>query len=122
MMRRSEGKIINIASIGSFVAFPNMSAYCAAKGGLIQLTKVMALELVKYNIQVNAIAPGYFDTPMNREFFSTVAGKRVIERNIPMGRLGDVDELKGAAILLASSASSFMCGSCIVVDGGQTLY
>ena len=122
MIKQNEGKIINIISQYGLIAARNMSAYCASKGGLLQLTKVMALELVRYNIQVNAICPGYFLTPLNYEFFSTEPGKKLVERNIPMRRLGNVDELKGIALYLASPASSFTIGASIVVDGGQTLW
>ncbi len=121
MIKRNEGKIINIASAGAFMALLNMAAYCASKAGLVHFTRVMALELVRYNIQVNAICPGYFLTPMNYEFFSTEKGKRAI-KNIPVGRLGDVNELKGIAIYLASPASSYTTGAAMVVDGGHTLW
>ena len=114
------GKIINVASIGALIGWPNMSAYCASKGGCLQLTKSMALEWVRHNIQVNAILPGYFETPMNTEFFSTDAGRKVIRASIPMRRIARIDEIKGVAILLASAASSFMTGSAITVDGGHT--
>ncbi len=120
--RGKGGKIINVVSIGSLIGWSNMSAYCASKGGCLQLTKVMALEWVRYNIQVNAILPGYFETPMNRSFFSTDAGKRTIKNNIPMKRIGNIEEMKGIAILLASQASSFMTGSAVVVDGGHTCW
>ncbi|RLB33165.1 MAG: hypothetical protein DRH11_09640 [Deltaproteobacteria bacterium] len=120
--RNKGGKIINVASIGAIIGWSNMSAYCASKGGCLQLTKVMALEWARYNIQVNAILPGYFDTPMNKEFFATETGKNVIMRNIPMKRLGQIEEIKGVAILLASQASSFMTGAAVVVDGGQTCW
>jgi NAD(P)-dependent dehydrogenase (short-subunit alcohol dehydrogenase family) len=116
------GKIINVASIGGMIGWPNMAAYCASKGGCIQLTKVMALEWVRYNIQVNAILPGYFETPMNTAFFASEAGKRVIKNNIPMRRLAQTDEIKGVAILLASQASSFMTASAVVIDGGHTCW
>jgi 2-deoxy-D-gluconate 3-dehydrogenase len=118
--RGAGGKIINVASIGSLIGWPNMSAYCASKGGCLQLTKVMALEWARYDIQVNAILPGYFRTPMNAEFFSSEAGKRAISSSIPMKRIGNIEEMKGVAVLLASQASNFMTGSAIVVDGGQT--
>ena len=114
------GKVINVASIGAVIGWPNMSAYCASKGGCLQLTKSMALEWVRHNIQVNAILPGYFETPMNTDFFSTDAGRKVIKASIPTRRIAQIDEIKGAAILLASAASSFMTGSAITVDGGQT--
>jgi len=117
---KNGGKVINVASIGGMISWPHMSAYCASKGGCIQLTKVMAMEWIKYNIQANAILPGYVETPMNTEFFSSEPGKKVIRQNIPMKRLAQIEEMKGVAILLASSASSFMTGSSVVVDGGQT--
>jgi NAD(P)-dependent dehydrogenase (short-subunit alcohol dehydrogenase family) len=119
--QRKGGKIINVASIGGVIGWANMAAYCASKGGCIQLTKVMALEWVRYNIQVNAILPGYFETPLNTEFFASEAGQRVIKSNIPMRRLAQIEEIKGVAILLASQASSFMTGSAVVVDGGHTI-
>ncbi len=123
MVERGEGgKIINVVSIGSVIGWPNMSAYCASKGGFLQLTKVMALEWARYNIQVNAILPGYFETPMNREFFATEAGQRAIKSSIPMKRIAQIDEMRGVAILLASQASSFMTGSAVVVDGGHTCW
>ncbi len=120
--KQGGGKIINVASITAMVAMSNMSAYCASKAGLVQLTKVMALEFMKFNIQVNALCPGYFLTPMNEKFFATEIGQKVVQRNIPMGRLGRVEELKGTAIYLASSATHFMTGSCLVIDGGQTIW
>jgi len=122
MSKQGGGKIINVASITAMIGMPNMSAYCASKAGLVQLTKVMALEFMKFNIQVNALCPGYFLTPMNEKFFGTEIGQKVVQRNIPMGRLGKVEELKGTAIYLASSATNFMTGSCIVIDGGQTIW
>ena len=120
MVERGEGgKVLNVASIGGQIIFPNMSAYCASKGGVIQLTKVMALEWIRYNIQVNAILPGYFETPMNTHFFATDNGKKILKNNIPAGRLGQIDDMKGLAVYLASSASNFMTGSQVVIDGGQ---
>lgn len=122
MMKQGKGKIINVASITAFVAMANMSAYCSSKGGLVQLTKVMALEFAEHNIQVNAICPGYFLTPMNRKLFESELGKKIVRKSIPMGRLGRIEELKGTAIYLASSATDFMTGSCIVLDGGQLIW
>ena len=116
------GKVINVASIGGELVFPNMSAYCASKGGVIQLTKVMALEWTRYNIQVNAILPGYFETPMNTHFFASDVGKKIIKKNIPVNRLGQQDEMRGLAVYLASEASSFMTGSAVIIDGGQTCW
>lgn len=121
MIRRGRGGcVVNVASIGGAIAFPNMSAYCASKGGLVQMTKALALEWARYNIRVNAILPGYFETPMNTEFFASDAGKKIIATNVPMNRLGQCEEIKGLAILLASESSSFMTGSEILLDGGYT--
>ncbi len=115
------GRIVNVASVGANVAFPNMSAYCASKGGMVQMTKVMATEWARYNIMVNAILPGYFETPMNTDFFSSDIGKGIINRSIPLKRIGQPDEIKGIAVMLASKSSSFITGSAIVIDGGYTL-
>ncbi len=122
MGKQGAGKIINVTSITAMIAMPNMSSYCASKAGLVQLTRVMALEFLKYNIQVNALCPGYFLTSLNQKFFASEVGQKVVQRNIPMGRLGKVEELKGTAIYLASSATDFMTGSCLVIDGGQTIW
>ncbi len=116
------GKIINVGSMFGVIGTPNMSAYCSSKGGVIQLTKVMALEWARYDIQVNAILPGYFETPMNIEFFASEPGQKIIRKNIPMGRLGRQDEMKGLAVCLASPGSKFMTGSSIVIDGGQSAW
>ena len=114
------GKIINVSSITAIIAIANMAAYSSSKAALAQLTRVMALEWIRYNIQVNAILPGYFETPMNTHFFATDVGKGIIKRNIPQNRLGQMDDMRGLAVYLASPASNFMTGSTIVIDGGQT--
>ena len=121
MAARRRGRIVNVASIGALMPLASLSAYCAAKAGLVQLTRVMALEMARHNIQVNAVCPGYFGTPMNEEFFATAAGQDLIRRAIPMRRLGEPAELAPTIVFLASSAASFMTGSVITVDGGQTL-
>ena len=113
-----EGNIINIASILGLRVGLNLTSYASAKAGLIQLTKSMALELARSNIRVNAIAPGYILTELNKEFFNTKEGKGYIDK-IPMQRLGLEKELDGALLLLSSNASSFMTGSIITVDGGH---
>ena len=122
MMGKGGGKIINVASIAAFIGMPYVAPYCASKGGLVQLTKVMALEFAEHNIQVNAICPGYFDTPMSRRLYDPETWTKIARRNVPMGRLGKPEELKGTAIYLASRASDFMTGSCIVIDGGQIIW
>jgi len=120
MVKQNQGKIINISSASSFKALPGMAAYAAAKAAIIMLTKTLALELARYNIQVNTLSPGYFLTPLNRDFFETEGGKKLIS-GWPMRRPGNVEELKGMIILLASSASNYITGSEILVDGGQWL-
>ena len=120
MMKQNEGRIINIASASSFKALPGMAAYATAKSGILMLTKTLAIELVRRNIQVNTLSPGYFITPLNRDFFETEAGKKMVS-NWPPRRPGNTDELKGIIVYLASSASSFTTGQEIVVDGGQWL-
>jgi NAD(P)-dependent dehydrogenase (short-subunit alcohol dehydrogenase family) len=112
------GSIINVASILGLRQGAQLTAYATAKAGLIQLTKQLALELARRRIRVNAIAPGYFETDINREFFQTPEGAALIKR-IPQRRLGQFSELDGALLLLASDASSFMTGSVITVDGGH---
>lgn len=114
----SGGSIINIASILAFRVAGGVSPYAASKGGLVQLTRALALELARHRIRVNAIAPGYFATEMNREFFQSPQGEAMIKR-IPQRRVGDPVDLDGALLLLASEASAYMTGSTIVVDGGH---
>jgi NAD(P)-dependent dehydrogenase (short-subunit alcohol dehydrogenase family) len=121
MVERRQGRIVNVASIGAVHPLPSLAAYCASKAGLAQLTRVMAVELARHNVRVNAICPGYFGTPMNETFFATPRGQQLINRSIPMRRLGDPDELVATVALLASEASSFMTGSVVVLDGGHTL-
>ena len=114
------GKVINVASIAGHVAWPKMAAYCASKAGCIQLTKVMALEWARYNIQANTILPGYFLTPMSTGFVNSAEGDRVIKSDVPMRRVARIDEVKGLAVLLASQASSFITGASFTIDGGQS--
>ena len=112
------GSIINIASILAFRVAGGVSPYAASKAGLLQLTRALALELARHRIRVNAIAPGYFTTEMNREYFDSEAGKAMVKR-IPQRRVGEPADLDGALLLLASNASSYMTGSTVVVDGGH---
>ncbi|MFP6756752.1 MAG: glucose 1-dehydrogenase [Alphaproteobacteria bacterium] len=122
MAQRGEGgKIINIASIGGLITLGQLSSYGAAKAGLIHLTHALAVELARHDIQVNAIAPGYVETDMNRKYFNSEAGKTLIDAQIPQRRLGRPQDLDGALLVLASDASRFMTGSVIVVDGGHSL-
>ena len=114
------GSVINIASILGLRVGLNLTSYAAAKAGLVQLTKSMALELARAGIRVNAIAPGYILTEINDDFFKTEEGQNYI-KSIPMNRLGLESELDGLLLLLASDASSFMTGSIIPVDGGHLI-
>jgi NAD(P)-dependent dehydrogenase (short-subunit alcohol dehydrogenase family) len=113
------GRIVNIASIVGLRTVGHLAPYAAAKAGLIHLTRVLAMEWARHGIQVNAIAPGYFETDLNREFWSSPAGARLLER-IPQRRLGRPEDLDGPLLLLASDAGTFMTGSIVVVDGGHT--
>jgi len=112
------GSIINIASITGLRVAGSISSYVASKAGLIQLTKAMALELARFNIRVNALAPGYIETDINRDFFATESGQTLVKR-IPQRRIGKPEELDGPLLLLASDASSYMTGSVLAVDGGH---
>jgi NAD(P)-dependent dehydrogenase (short-subunit alcohol dehydrogenase family) len=112
------GSIINIASILGLRQGGQLTGYAVAKAGLIQLTKQLALELARFNIRVNALAPGYFATDINRDFFASPAGEALIKR-IPQRRLGQFGDLDGPLLLLASDASAFMTGSVLAVDGGH---
>ncbi|TVP90338.1 MAG: SDR family oxidoreductase [Pseudomonadaceae bacterium] len=113
------GSIINIASILGLRVGKALSHYAVAKAAVVQLTKAMALELASEKIRVNAIAPGYFRTEMNGDYFDTEHGQNYIRSKVPMRRLGQLDELSGPLLLLASQAGSFMTGSVLTVDGGH---
>lgn len=117
MAERGRGNIINVASVLGFDVVGSLSPYCASKGGLLQLTRAMAHELARSGVRVNAIAPGYIETDINRSFFQSEAGRR-LEKTLPVRRVGQPEELDGALLLLASDASRYMTGSTVTVDGG----
>lgn len=118
MIERRYGRIISIASMGSFLGLFEVAAYSASKSGVASLTKSLAIEWAKYGVCVNAIAPGYFRTPLSEKLLvGTGRGREVIMRT-PMNRFGELEELVGAAIFLASDAASFVTGHILPVDGG----
>ncbi len=119
MIRQGYGKIINTASLTSFIGLPNMVAYCASRGGVAQMTKALAVEWAKYGVRVNAIAPGYFLTKLTQPLFEDPKRKEWILSKIPMGRSGDPEkDLSGVVVFLASSASDYITGQIIIADGG----
>jgi gluconate 5-dehydrogenase len=120
MIRRGAGKIINIASVQTALARPGIAPYTATKGAVGNLTKGMATDWAKYGLQCNAIAPGYFDTPLNAALVADPTFTAWLERRTPAGRWGRVEELVGACVFLASDASSFVNGHVLYVDGGIT--
>lgn len=120
MIQRREGKIINICSLQSDLARPTIAPYAAAKGGLKMLTRAMATEWAKYNIQVNAIGPGYFKTAMTRALYNNPEFDNWLCSRTPSGRWGEPEELLGVLIFLSSQASSYINGQIIYVDGGMT--
>ena len=118
MVAQRYGRIVNIASLGTFVAFHEVAAYCASKAAVGSLTKSLAVELAQYGVCVNAIAPGIFPTALNEDLLDKTERGRELQIRIPMKRFGKTDELVGAAIFLASEAASYLTGQILAVDGG----
>lgn len=121
MIARGRGKIINIASVQAALARPSIAPYTASKGAVANLTKGMATDWARHGLNVNAIAPGYFDTPLNAALVADPTFTEWLEKRTPQGRWGQLPELKGACIFLASPAASFVNGHVLYVDGGITV-
>ena len=120
MISRGQGKIINIASVQTALARPGIAPYTASKGAIANLTKGMATDWARLGLNCNAIAPGYFDTPLNAALVADPEFSAWLEKRTPQGRWGNVEELQGAAVFLASDAASFVNGHTLYVDGGIT--
>ena len=121
MARRGNGTIINISSVHEDLPFPGYAAYCASKGGLRMLCRDLAVELAKYNINVVNVAPGAIDTPINKRTLSDPERKLALEREIPLGRIGEPEEVAKLVCYLASDDASYITGTTIVIDGGLML-
>ncbi len=118
LAKNKRGRIVNIASLNSFVSLVQVTAYAASKAAVLALTRSLAVEWARDGINVNAIAPGVFRTDLNAALLDGTERGRELKLRTPMGRFGQAEELTGAAILLASDAASFITGQCIIVDGG----
>lgn len=121
LVAQQSGKVVNIASNFALQGVANHAAYSASKAGVIAFTRSMAIEWSRHNIQVNALAPGYFATPLNAEMRADADTLAKVVRAIPARRMGEPDELTSWLLLLAGSASDFMTGEVIVIDGGQSV-
>ena len=126
MQKQGGGSIINVSSVGGILGYPQMAAYGAAKGGLVNLTRCMAVDLAEHNIRVNAICPGAIDTPMPREYIKDMENKEAVWQQIAdvhlLKRFGHSREVVGLALFLASDEASFMTGAVIPVDGGHSAH
>jgi NAD(P)-dependent dehydrogenase (short-subunit alcohol dehydrogenase family) len=119
MMKQKRGNIINIASTAAMYTAPEMGAYCIAKAGVVMLTRILAVELARYNIRVNAVAPSMVKTKFSQPLWADVKTLKEIEAGIPLGRLAEPEDIVGPVLFLASEASAYITGHTIVVDGGS---
>lgn len=122
MIQQGRGKIINMVSVGAVVGFPRQVGYCTTKGGILQLTRVLALDWARFNVQVNAIGPSYLETELTQGMRESKAISENLLQRTPMGRFGKPEEVVGAAVYLASGASSYVTGQTLFVDGGWLAY
>jgi 2-deoxy-D-gluconate 3-dehydrogenase len=122
MVAQGSGKIINISSQMGFVGGRLRAAYCSSKGGVVQLTKVLAIEWSKLGVNINGVAPTFLKTPFTAPMFENEAFREEVLSNIPLGRIGEVDDVLGAVVFLASSAADLVTGHTILVDGGWTAW
>ena len=122
MIAQGGGKIINIASQMGFVGGKLRAAYCSSKGGVVQLTKVLAIEWARYGVNVNGVAPTFLRTPFTARMFEDEAFSQEVLRNIPLGRIGEVEDVLGAILFLASPAADLITGHTLLVDGGWTAW
>jgi len=120
MIKDGEGRIINIASQMGFVGYWDRAAYCSSKGGLVQLTKALAVEWAKYNIKVNAVAPTFIETDLTKKMFHNKEFYEDVISRIPLGKLAKTSDITGTVFFLASDMSRFITGETIKVDGGWT--
>jgi NAD(P)-dependent dehydrogenase (short-subunit alcohol dehydrogenase family) len=120
MAARGDGSIVNVSSQMGHVGGPNRAAYCASKHGVEGLTKAIAIELAPQGVRVNSVAPTYIETPMTKPFFADPGFRADTVRRIPLGRIGDIDDVVGAVVYLASPAASLVTGTSLLVDGGYT--
>jgi NAD(P)-dependent dehydrogenase (short-subunit alcohol dehydrogenase family) len=120
MIKQQTGRIINIASVAGLLGSTGTAAYCASKAGIILMTKTLALEWAKYNINVNAICPGVFVTTMTDPYLKDPSFQQLIKTRVPLARPGVPEELVGTVIFLSSRASEYMTGHALVIDGGWT--
>jgi NAD(P)-dependent dehydrogenase (short-subunit alcohol dehydrogenase family) len=121
MIEQKRGNIINMASVDAVIGAPKLAAYAASKGGAVQITKTLALEWAQHNIRVNAIAPGFVATEFTRGMRENEKMRQMLVDMHPIGRLAEAEDIVGAALYLASDASSFVTGSTLMVDGGATI-
>jgi NAD(P)-dependent dehydrogenase (short-subunit alcohol dehydrogenase family) len=122
MIQQRRGKIINISSQTGTVAIPQRAAYCSSKGGVNLLTKLLAIEWAQYNINVNAIAPTFIETPFSKPMFENTEFREYVLGNIPLGRIGQPQDVIGGLIYLASEASNLVTGHILLIDGGWTAH